>query len=90
MPSRGPDEGLKNGWGRGLGEGNEWTGSCRGTSQGELFDIGAKSEGVMRIRADHPVFRQREAQVQTMPGRRLPSAAWYFTELLVFPLERRD
>ncbi|WP_244190487.1 hypothetical protein [Streptomyces caeruleatus] len=35
------------------------------------------------VRVDHPVFRQREAQVQTALGRRLPWPAARFTESLV-------
>ncbi|KUO03174.1 hypothetical protein AQJ67_18270 [Streptomyces caeruleatus] len=49
---------------------------------GELAgDPGA--EGVTHVRVDHPVFRQREAQVQTALGRRLPWPAARFTESLV-------
>ncbi|MFE7277868.1 LysR family transcriptional regulator [Streptomyces sp. NPDC057623] len=44
------------------------------------------AEGVTHIRVDHPVFRQREAQVQTAAGRRLPWAATRFTESLVATL----
>jgi hypothetical protein len=43
----------------------------------------------VHVRVDHPVFRQREAQVQTMLGRRLLWAATHFTEPLVSRLERR-
>jgi DNA-binding transcriptional LysR family regulator len=52
---------------------------------GDLGDLdeGAATEGVAYVHVDHPVFRQREAQVQTMLGRRLPWAAAQFTELLV-------
>jgi len=41
-------------------------------------------------RVDHPVFRQRKDQVQTMLGRRLPWAAAHFTELLVSALPGRS
>lgn len=40
-------------------------------------------EGVVYVPLDHPVFRRRQAQVQTMHGRRLPWAATQFTGLLV-------
>ncbi|MGW2517304.1 LysR family transcriptional regulator [Streptomyces sp. NPDC001617] len=58
---------------------------------GDLGDLeeGACTEGVAHVRIDHPVFRQREAQVQTMLGRRLPWAASQFTESLVSRLDRR-
>ncbi|KMS68314.1 LysR family transcriptional regulator [Streptomyces viridochromogenes] len=39
--------------------------------------------GVRHVRVDHPVFRQREAQVQTAVGRRLPWPVARFTESLV-------
>ncbi|WP_406438520.1 LysR family transcriptional regulator [Streptomyces sp. NBC_01613] len=59
---------------------------------GDLGDLdeGASAEGVAYVRVDHPVFRQREAQIQTMLGRRLPWAASQFTELLVSRLDRRS
>ncbi|GAA3776051.1 hypothetical protein GCM10022403_008590 [Streptomyces coacervatus] len=56
---------------------------------GDLHE-GASAEGVAYVRVDHPVFRQREAQIQTMLGRRLPWAASQFTELLVSRLDRRQ
>lgn len=58
---------------------------------GDLGDLdeGSSAEGVTYVRVDHPVFQQREAQVQTMLGRRLPWAASQFTELLVSRLDRR-
>ncbi|RZQ62752.1 LysR family transcriptional regulator [Amycolatopsis suaedae] len=49
---------------------------------GDLGDLD-RGDGVAYVRVDHPVFRQREAQVQTMLGRRLPSMAMQFTGLLV-------
>ncbi|MFG2658237.1 LysR family transcriptional regulator [Streptomyces sp. NPDC048425] len=56
---------------------------------GDLGDLYQDSvtEGVTHVRVDHPVFRQREAQVQTMLGRRLPWAAMEFTGLLVSLLD---
>ncbi|MFC9497890.1 MULTISPECIES: LysR family transcriptional regulator [unclassified Streptomyces] len=56
---------------------------------GDLGDLHQDSatEGVTHVRVDHPVFRQREAQVQTMLGRRLPWAAMEFTALLVSLLD---
>ncbi|MBP2324895.1 DNA-binding transcriptional LysR family regulator [Kibdelosporangium banguiense] len=48
---------------------------------GDLGDLDV--DGVAYVRLDHPVFRQREAQVQTMPGRRLPWSATQFTSKLV-------
>ncbi|WP_432179130.1 LysR family transcriptional regulator [Streptomyces sp. NBC_00063] len=56
---------------------------------GDLGDLRQDSvtEGVTHVRVDHPVFRQREAQVQTMLGRRLPWAAMEFTGLLVSLLD---
>ncbi|MBB3053493.1 DNA-binding transcriptional LysR family regulator [Prauserella isguenensis] len=52
---------------------------------GDLGDLDrdAFSDGVSYVRLDHPVFRQREAQVQTMPGRRLPAPAMQFVGVLV-------
>ncbi|QKV96060.1 LysR family transcriptional regulator [Streptomyces sp. NA02950] len=52
---------------------------------GDLGDMhpDPSAEGVVYVRLDHPVFRRREAQVQTMLGRRLPWAATQFTGLLV-------
>ncbi|TLS42934.1 LysR family transcriptional regulator [Streptomyces montanus] len=52
---------------------------------GDLGDLDrdGRTEGVTHVHIDHPVFRQREAQIQTMPGRRLSWAATRFTELLV-------
>ncbi|MFF4607299.1 LysR family transcriptional regulator [Streptomyces sp. NPDC001339] len=41
------------------------------------------AEGVGYVPLDHPVFRRREAQVQTMLGRRLPWTATQFTGLLI-------
>jgi DNA-binding transcriptional LysR family regulator len=49
---------------------------------GDLHEDGSP-EGVAYVRLDHPVFRQREAQVQTMPRRRLSWAATEFTGSLV-------
>ncbi|MEU6254536.1 LysR substrate-binding domain-containing protein [Streptomyces sp. NPDC047043] len=57
---------------------------------GDLGDLDEGTEGVVHVRVDHPVFRQREAQVRTMLGRRLAWAASQFTELLVSRLERRS
>ncbi|MEW2395149.1 LysR family transcriptional regulator [Streptomyces sp. NPDC046862] len=61
---------------------------------GDLGDLdeseGTSSDGVAYVRVDHPVFRQREAQIQTMLGRRLPWAATQFTELLVSMLPSRS
>ncbi|MBN6042264.1 LysR family transcriptional regulator [Amycolatopsis sp. 195334CR] len=56
---------------------------------GDLGDLGDLDggDGVAYVRLDHPVFRQREAQVQTMPGRRLPWSARQFTGLLVSRLQ---
>jgi DNA-binding transcriptional LysR family regulator len=58
---------------------------------GDLGDLheDASPEGVAYVRLDHPVFRQREAQVQTMLRRRLPWAATEFTGLLVSQLRPR-
>ncbi|WP_030796515.1 LysR family transcriptional regulator [Streptomyces sp. NRRL S-337] len=52
---------------------------------GDLGDLHPEptAEGVVYVPLDHPVFRRREAQVQTMLGRRLPWAATQFTGLLV-------
>ncbi|MEQ4724955.1 LysR family transcriptional regulator [Nonomuraea sp. B19D2] len=52
---------------------------------GDLGDLHreASAEGVAYVRLDHPVFRQREAQVQTALGRRLPWPVTEFTGLLV-------
>ncbi|ANZ20577.1 LysR family transcriptional regulator [Streptomyces noursei ATCC 11455] len=50
---------------------------------GNLGDPAPVAEGVVYTPLDQPVFRRREAQVQTMPGRRLPWAATQFTGLLV-------
>ncbi|WEB44285.1 LysR family transcriptional regulator [Streptomyces yunnanensis] len=52
---------------------------------GDLGDLRSDpvAEGFAYVRLDHPVFRHREAQVQTMLGRRLPWAATQFTTLLV-------
>ncbi|MFE1771408.1 LysR family transcriptional regulator [Streptomyces sp. NPDC059008] len=55
---------------------------------GNLGDLGGLhpdpvAEGVVYVPLDHPVFRRREAQVQTMLGRRLPWAATEFTGSLV-------
>lgn len=43
----------------------------------------ATDEGVAYVRVDHAVFRKREAQVQTLPGRMLPAPAVQFIALLV-------
>ncbi|WP_438489941.1 LysR family transcriptional regulator [Streptomyces sp. S186] len=48
------------------------------------------AEGVVYVPLDHPVFRRREAQVQTMLGRQLPWAATEFTGLLVSLLRRSE
>ncbi|GAA1211432.1 LysR family transcriptional regulator [Prauserella alba] len=58
---------------------------------GDLGDLDREgaSGGVSYVRLDHPVFGQREAQVQTMPGRRLPAPAMQFTGLLVSLLRGR-
>ncbi|MFF4505856.1 hypothetical protein [Streptomyces sp. NPDC001401] len=48
------------------------------------------TSSVAYVRVEHPVFRQHEAQIQTMLGRRLPWAASQFTELLVSRLDRRS
>ncbi|GAB7035861.1 LysR substrate-binding domain-containing protein [Streptomyces sp. NPDC021749] len=52
---------------------------------GDLGDLHPHplTDGVVYVRLDHPVFRRREAQVQTMLRRQLPSAAAQFTGLLV-------
>jgi DNA-binding transcriptional LysR family regulator len=52
---------------------------------GDLGDLheDRSAEGVAYVRLEHPVFRQREAQVQTMLRRRLPWVATEFTGLLV-------
>ncbi|WP_019064164.1 LysR family transcriptional regulator [Streptomyces prunicolor] len=57
---------------------------------GDLGDIeqSAATEGLTYIPVDHPVFRQREAQVQTATGRRPSWSATQFTELLVTSLRR--
>lgn len=57
---------------------------------GDLGDIAqsAATEGVTYVPVDHPVFRQREAQVQTATGRRPSWSATQFTELLVTSLRR--
>ncbi|WP_327404248.1 LysR family transcriptional regulator [Streptomyces sp. NBC_01288] len=57
---------------------------------GDLGDIeqSAATEGVTYVPVDHPVFRQREAQVQTATGRRPSWSATQFTELLVVSLRR--
>lgn len=60
---------------------------------GDLGDLGdteqsAATEGVTYVPVDHPVFRQREAQVQTATGRRPSWSATQFTELLVASLRR--
>lgn len=60
---------------------------------GDLGDLGdiaqsAATEGVTYVPVDHPVFRQREAQVQTATGRRPSWSATQFTELLVTSLRR--
>ncbi|WOX09520.1 LysR family transcriptional regulator [Streptomyces sp. N50] len=60
---------------------------------GDLGDLGdtdqsAATEGVAYVPVDHPVFRQREAQVQTATGRRTSWSATQFTELLVASLRR--
>jgi DNA-binding transcriptional LysR family regulator len=59
---------------------------------GDLGDLDrdGRAEGVTHVRVDHPVFRQREAQIQTVPGRRLSWAATRFTELLVALLRGRS
>jgi DNA-binding transcriptional LysR family regulator len=59
---------------------------------GDLGDLDEEStpDGVVHVRLDHPVFRQREAQVQTMPGRRLPGSAAQFTGALVAGLRRHE
>ncbi len=46
------------------------------------------TEGVTYVPVDHPVFRQREAQVQTATGRRPSLSATQFTELLMASLRR--
>ncbi|MEV5527122.1 LysR family transcriptional regulator [Streptomyces prunicolor] len=60
---------------------------------GDLGDLGGDgrdpaTEGVTYVPVDHPVFRQREAQVQTATGRRPSWSATQFTELLVTSLRR--
>ncbi|MFI6464449.1 LysR family transcriptional regulator [Streptomyces sp. NPDC050538] len=57
---------------------------------GDLGDTeqSAATEGVTYVPVDHPVFRQREAQVQTATGRRPSWSATQFTELLVASLRR--
>lgn len=57
---------------------------------GDLGDTeqSAATEGVTYVPVDHPVFRQREAQVQTATGRRPSWSATQFTELLVTSLRR--
>ncbi|MFI6625626.1 LysR family transcriptional regulator [Streptomyces sp. NPDC050528] len=57
---------------------------------GDLGDTeqSAATEGVTYVHVDHPVFRQREAQVQTATGRRPSWSATQFTELLVASLRR--
>lgn len=44
---------------------------------------GVAEGGVAYVGVDHAVFRKREVQVQTMPGRMLPLPTMRFTELLV-------
>ncbi|QOV34691.1 LysR family transcriptional regulator [Streptomyces ferrugineus] len=58
---------------------------------GDLGDLGGDggAEGVTHVRVDHPVFRQREAQVQTAAGRRLPWPATRFTQSLAAMLSPR-
>ncbi len=53
-------------------------------------ETGGAPEGVAYVRVEHPVFRQREAQVQTAAGRRLPWSAVQFTEALVASLRGGD
>ncbi|MGW3101420.1 LysR substrate-binding domain-containing protein [Streptomyces sp. NPDC001100] len=57
---------------------------------GDLGDIGqdTAAEGVSYVPVDHPVFRQREAQVQTATGLRPSWPASQFTELLVGALRQ--
>ncbi|WP_405993456.1 LysR family transcriptional regulator [Streptomyces sp. NBC_00986] len=61
---------------------------------GDLGDLGdpgdgeRDTEGVTYVPVEHPVFRQREAQVQTATGRRPSWSATQFTELLVASLRR--
>lgn len=57
---------------------------------GDLGDTEQSSatEGVTYVPVDHPVFRQREAQVQTATVRRPSWSATQFTELLVAALRR--
>jgi DNA-binding transcriptional LysR family regulator len=57
---------------------------------GDLGDTeqSAATEGVTYVPVDHPVFRQREAQVQTATGRRPSWSATQFTELLMASLRR--
>ncbi|MGD3108634.1 LysR family transcriptional regulator [Streptomyces sp. YGL11-2] len=59
---------------------------------GDLGDLHSDpaAEGVVYVPLDHPVFRRREAQVQTMLGRRLPWAATQFAGLLVSLLRRSE
>ncbi|MEV6030232.1 LysR family transcriptional regulator [Nonomuraea sp. NPDC052116] len=70
----------------GLGPLHEFV-RCRGgiALVGDLGDLHREGsgEGVAYVRLDHPVFRQREAQVQTALGRRLPWSVTEFTGLLV-------
>ncbi|MET8978313.1 LysR family transcriptional regulator [Streptomyces sp. NPDC004539] len=47
---------------------------------GDLGDL--DDTGLAHVRVDHPVFRQREAQVQTAAARRLPWAATRCAQLL--------
>lgn len=61
---------------------------------GDLGDLDQDTsvDGVAHVRLDHPVFRQREAQVQTTLGKQLSWSALQFTGLLVSllrPLEPR-
>ncbi|MFM9613113.1 LysR family transcriptional regulator [Streptomyces niveiscabiei] len=52
-------------------------------------DLGDQDDtGLAHVRVDHPVFRQREAQVQTAAVRRLPWAATRCAELLTEALLR--
>lgn len=53
---------------------------------GDLGDLG--DTGCAHVRVDHPVFRQREAQVQTAAVRRPSWAASKFAELLVAGLRK--
>jgi DNA-binding transcriptional LysR family regulator len=61
---------------------------------GDLGDLGgmgrdAVPDGVAYVRVDHPVFQQREAQVQTAAGRRPPWSVTRFTESVVRALTLR-